>query len=69
MSVSNHSELFRQPGSTTVLLTFIHDVAEWTSIELADDLARQQIAQRRDGIGHVTLPALGCRAACNLGVG
>ena len=27
------------------------------------------IAQRGDGIGHVTLRALGCRAGCNLGVG
>ena len=56
-------------SSTTVLLTLIHHVAVWTSIKLADDLARQQIAQRRDGIGHVTLRALGSRAACNRRVG
>jgi len=58
-----------KPTNTTVLLTLIRHVAVWTSIKLADDLAGQQIAQRRDGIGHVTLRALGSREVCNPRVG
>ena len=55
--------------STTVSLTSIDHVAAWASIELSHDGASKYIAQRGDGIGHVTLSALGCRAECNLGVG
>lgn len=55
--------------STTVSLTSIDHVAAWASIELSHDGAGQDITQRGDGIGHVTLGALGCRAGCNLGIG
>ena len=61
--------VFQHPASTTVLLTLIHHVAVRTSIELSHDLAREPVAQRRDGIGHVTLHSLGSRAACNARVG
>ena len=60
--------LFQQPASTTVSLISIDHIAVWASIELFHDSAGQYVAQRRDGIGHVTLRALGARAACNLGV-
>ncbi len=43
--------------------------AAWASIELSDDVAGKQAAQGRDGIGYVTLRALGALAAYNLGVG
>ena len=56
-------------ASTTVSLTSTDHGAVWASIELSDDGAGQYVAQRGDGIGHVTLSALGCRAECNLGVG
>jgi hypothetical protein len=55
--------------STTVSLTSIDHVAARTSIQFSDDVASEQEAQGGDGIGHVTLRALGCRAGCNLGVG
>ena len=61
--------LFQQPISTTVSLRLNHDVAAGTAREFSDDGPRQIVAQGGDGIGHVTLRALGCRAACNLGVG
>ena len=61
--------LLSTPPSTTVSLTSIDHVAAWASIELSHDGASQDMAQRGDGIGHVTLSALGCRAGCNLGVG
>ena len=54
--------LFQQPVGTTVSLESIDQVAAWSSIELSHDGAGQYIAQRGDGIGHVTLGALGCRA-------
>jgi hypothetical protein len=70
LSLSKDSDgVFQQPVSTTVLLTSIDHVAVWASIELSHDGASQDMAQRSDGIGHVTLCALGCRAGCNLGVG
>ncbi len=56
-------------SSTTVSLMSIHCTAAGASIELSDDVAGEQAAQGRDGIGHVTLRALGARAACNLRVG
>ena len=62
-------DLFQQPVSTTVSLTLIDHIAAWASDELSGDGACQYIAQRGDGIGHVTLGSLGCRAVCNLGVG
>ena len=37
-------------------------------MELFGDGAGQYIAQRGDGIGHVTLRALGSREVCNLRV-
>ena len=52
-----------------VSLTLIHHVAARASIEFSDDVASQHVAQCGDGIGNVTLRALGCRAGCNLGVG
>ena len=55
--------------STTVSLTSIDHVAAWASNELFHDGVSQYVAQRGDGIGHVALRALGCRAGCNLGVG
>ncbi len=58
-----------QGASTTVSLTSIDHVAAWASNELFHDGASQYVVQRGDGIGHVTLSALGCRAGCNLGVG
>jgi hypothetical protein len=58
-----------QPPITTVSLRMIHDVAAGTAREFSDDGAGQKVAQGGDGIGHVALRALGCRAACNLGVG
>ena len=54
--------------STTVSLTLVDHVAVWASIELSHDSAGQDIAQRGEGIGDVTLSALGCHAECNLGV-
>jgi hypothetical protein len=60
--------LFQQPSSTTVSLTLIDHMAERAPMELSHDGASQDIAQRGDGIGHVALCALGCRAGCNLGV-
>ena len=47
----------------------IHHVAAGASREFPDDRPRQSIAQRGDGVGHVTLRALGSREVCNLGVG
>ena len=55
--------------STTVSLITTHHVAAGTSREFPDDRPRQSIAQRGDGIGHVTLGALGSREVCNLRVG
>jgi hypothetical protein len=60
--------IFQQPASTTVSLTLIHYAAR-TSIQFSDDVASEHEAQGGDGIGHVALRALGCRAGCNLGVG
>ena len=56
-------------ASTTVLLILIHHVAARTSRELSRDCARQNVAQRGDGMGYVTLRALGSREVCNLRVG
>ena len=58
----------QQPSTTTVSLTLIHYAAR-TSIQFSDDVASEHEAQGGDGIGHVALRALGCRAGCNLGVG
>src|SRR3989338_8072334 len=55
--------------STTVSLTPIHHVAAETSREFSYDRACQNVAQCHDGIGHVTLRALGSREVCNPGVG
>ena len=55
--------------STTVSLTLIDDIAAGTSKEFFDDRRSQAVAQCSDGVGHVTLRALGCREVCNLGVG
>ena len=55
--------------SLTVSLMSIPCAAAWASIELSDDVAGKQAAQGRDGIGYVTLRALGALAAYNLGVG
>ena len=55
--------------STTVLLILIHHVAAGTSREFSDDRPRQTVAQGGDGIGHVTLGALGSREVCNVRVG
>ena len=56
--------------STTVSLTSIRRAAAGASIELSDDdVAGEQVAQGRDGIGHVALRALGARAGCNPRVG
>ena len=63
------NELLRRHSSTTVSLITTHHVAAGTSREFADDRPRQSIAQRGDGIGHVTLGALGSREVCNLRVG
>ena len=53
-----------------MLIMSIPSAAAGASIELSDDdVAAEQVAQRGDGIGHVTLRALGCPAGCNLGVG
>ena len=60
--------LFQQPATTTVSLTLIDHVAAWASNELFHDGVSQYVAQRGDGIGHMTLSALGCRAGFNLGV-
>ena len=57
------------PANTTVSLTPIHHVAAGTSREFSDDRPSQAVAQRGDGVGHVTLRALGSREVCNLGVG
>jgi predicted nucleic acid-binding protein len=65
----NVRDLKTMAPSTTVSLTLVHDVAARTSIQFSDDVASEQEAQGGDGIGHVTLRALGCRAGCNLGVG
>ena len=54
--------------STTVSLTSIDHVAAWAPIELSHDGAGQDVTQRGDRIGHVTLSALGYRAECNGGV-
>ena len=69
LSATKHMSLFQQPASTTVSLTPIHHVAAGASREFPDDRPRQSIAQRGDGVGHVTLRALGSREVCNLGVG
>src|SRR5437773_10264939 len=69
LSATKHMSLFQQAASTTVSLTLIDHVAAWASNELFHDGAGQYVAQRGDGIGHVALRALGCRAGCNLGVG
>ena len=61
-------ELWKTP-STTVLLILIHHVAAGTSREFSDDRPRQTVAQGGDGIGHVTLRALGSREVCNVRVG
>ena len=47
----------------------IHHVAAGTSSEFSYDRPRQTVAQRGDGIGQVTLRALGSREVCNLRVG
>src|SRR2546425_93097 len=69
VSGRSHMDLFQQLANTTVSLTLVHYVAARTSIQFSDDVASEQEAQGGDGIGHVTLRALGCRAGCNLGVG
>ena len=56
-------------ASTTVSLTLIDHIAAGTSKEFFDDRRSQAVAQCSDGVGHVTLRALGCREVCNLGVG
>src|SRR5258706_15099627 len=58
-----------KPISTTVSLRLNHDVAARAAREFSDDGAGQQVAQGGDGIGHVTLGALGFPSGCNLGVG
>jgi len=68
-SVEGLPTVFQQLVSTTVSLTLILYVAARTSIQFSDDVASEQEAQGGDGIGHVALRALGCRAGCNLGVG
>ena len=60
---------FQRPASTTVSLTSIHCVATGAPWKFPDDGPRQTVAQRGDGIGHVTLHALGSREVCNLRVG
>ena len=60
---------FAGPPSTTVLLITTPHVTAGTSREFPDDRPRQSIAQRGDGIGHVTLDALGSRKVYNLQVG
>jgi len=57
------------PANLTVSLISIPCAAAWASIELSDDVAGEQAAQGRDGIGHVTLRALGAHAACKSRVG
>ena len=57
------------PTSTTVSIISIHHVAAGASREFSDDRPSQTVAQRGDGVGHVTLRALGCREVCNLRVG
>jgi hypothetical protein len=52
-----------------VSLTLFPYVAARTSIQFSDDVASEHEAQGGDGIGYVTLRALGCRAGCNFGVG
>ena len=44
---------------------FRRDATVWTSIELPDHLAGEQIAKRGDGTGHVTMGSCDPRAACN----
>src|SRR6266404_9410603 len=56
-------------STTTVSLTLFPYVAARTSIQFSDDVASEHEAQGGDGIGHVTLRALDCRAGCNFGVG
>ena len=60
--------LGHQLTNTTVLLTPIHHVAAGTSREFSDNGPRQSVAQRGDGVGHVTLRAWGSREVCNLRV-
>lgn len=60
--------VFQQPASTTVSLTSIDHIAAWAPIELSHDGAGQDVTQRGDRIGHVTLSALDYRAECNRGV-
>ena len=60
------------PANLTVLIMSIPSpsAAAGATIELLDDdVAGEQVAQGGDGIGDVTLRALGCPSACNLGVG
>jgi len=52
-----------------VSLTLIHYIAARTSIQFSDDVASEHEAQGGDGIGYVTLRALGCHVGCNFGVG
>ena len=60
--------LFQQPASTTVSITPIHCIATGTSRKFSDDCPGQTVAQCGDGVGHVTLRALGSREVCNLRV-
>lgn len=60
--------VFQQPASTTVSITSIDHIAAWALIELSHDGAGQDVTQRGDRIGHVTLSALDYRAECNRGV-
>ena len=62
-------ELLGQHSSTTVSLIPIQHVAAGTSREFSDDRPGQMVAQRGDGVGHVTLRALGSLEVCNLRVG
>ena len=55
--------------STTVSLIPIQHVAAGTSREFSDDRPGQMVAQRGDGVGHVSLRALGSLEVCNLRVG
>src|SRR5438132_14346133 len=63
------NRVFQHPASTTVSLTLFPYVAARTSIQFSYDVASDHEAQGGDGIGHVTLRALDCRAGCNFGVG
>lgn len=60
--------VFQHPASTTVSLTSIDHIAAWAPIEASHDGAGQEVTQRGDRIGHVTLSALDYRAECNRGV-